>query len=173
MDNEVKGTGNSINFKYRMHDPRIGRFFAVDPLAKKYPYNSPYAFSENRVLDCTELEGLEKIEVYANMVVSWTETKIQVIDGVEQEVKVSQYMRLNVHATYDVNDGSDKIHYAASSASVDVSVIGTFDIESKEMDYELSFDEALEEGFDQKFYEGSKFHIPDLLASSVVKKSCK
>ena len=61
MDNEVKGTGNSINFKYRMHDPRIGRFFAVDPLAKKYPYNSPYAFSENRLIDGVELEGLEYV----------------------------------------------------------------------------------------------------------------
>jgi hypothetical protein len=42
-----------------MHDPRIGRFFAVDPLAAKYAYNSPYAFSENRVIDGVELEGLE------------------------------------------------------------------------------------------------------------------
>ena len=42
-----------------MHDPRVGRFFAVDPLFRKYPHNSPYAFSENRVIDCVELEGLE------------------------------------------------------------------------------------------------------------------
>ncbi len=42
-----------------MHDPRIGRFFAVDPLAPKYPHNSPYAFSENRLIDGVELEGLE------------------------------------------------------------------------------------------------------------------
>ena len=41
-----------------MHDPRVGRFFAVDPLAGKYPWNSPYAFSENRVIDGVELEGL-------------------------------------------------------------------------------------------------------------------
>jgi RHS repeat-associated protein len=59
MDNEIKGVGNSINYKYRMHDPRLGRFFAVDPLAPKYPHNSPYAFSENRVIDAVELEGLE------------------------------------------------------------------------------------------------------------------
>lgn len=58
-DNEIKGEGNSVNYKYRMHDPRIGRFFAIDPLAPKYPHNSPYAFSENRLLDGVELEGLE------------------------------------------------------------------------------------------------------------------
>ncbi|OEJ99382.1 hypothetical protein A8C32_09485 [Flavivirga aquatica] len=42
-----------------MHDPRVGRFFAVDPLAPEYPHNSPYAFSENRVIDRIEREGLE------------------------------------------------------------------------------------------------------------------
>ena len=62
-DDEVKGEGNSLNYKYRMHDPRIGRFFAVDPLASKYPHNSPYAFSENRVIDGIELEGLEVVAV--------------------------------------------------------------------------------------------------------------
>ncbi|MGB1219226.1 MAG: RHS repeat-associated core domain-containing protein [Flavobacteriales bacterium] len=59
QDNEIKGEGNSVNYKYRMHDPRLGRFFAVDPLAPEYPHNSPYAFSENRVIDGVELEGLE------------------------------------------------------------------------------------------------------------------
>lgn len=59
-DDEVKGKGNSVNYKYRMHDPRLGSFFAVDPLAPKYPHNSPYAFSENEVIAFVELEGLEK-----------------------------------------------------------------------------------------------------------------
>ena len=59
MDNEVKGTGNSINYKFRMHDPRVGRFFAVDPLIKDYPFYSSYAFSGNRVIDSREIEGLE------------------------------------------------------------------------------------------------------------------
>jgi RHS repeat-associated protein len=62
-DDEIKGEGNSVNYKYRMHDPRVGRFFAVDPLASKYPWNSVYAFSENRVLDAIELEGLEAIRI--------------------------------------------------------------------------------------------------------------
>ena len=59
MDNEVKGEGNSVNYKFRMHDPRVGRFFATDPLEAKYPWNSPYAFSENSLIRYVELEGLE------------------------------------------------------------------------------------------------------------------
>ncbi len=60
----MKGAGNSVNFEYRMHDPRIGRFFARDPLASKYPWNSPYAFSGNRVIDAVELEGLEPVFIH-------------------------------------------------------------------------------------------------------------
>ncbi len=50
-----------------MHDPRIGRLFAVDPLERKYSYNSPYAFSENRVIDAIELEGLESYLISARI----------------------------------------------------------------------------------------------------------
>lgn len=63
-DDEVKGIdGGSLNYEYRMHDPRVGRFFAIDPLAHEFPWNSPYAFSENRVIDGLELEGREVVEV--------------------------------------------------------------------------------------------------------------
>lgn len=58
-DDEIKGIGNSLNFEYRMHDPRVGRFFAIDPLARQYPFWTPYAFSGNQVVHMVELEGLE------------------------------------------------------------------------------------------------------------------
>jgi RHS repeat-associated protein len=64
-DDEIKGEGNSINYKYRMHDPRVGRFFAVDPLTGKYPYYSPYQFSGNKVISAMELEGLEEVSMHA------------------------------------------------------------------------------------------------------------
>ena len=55
-DDELKGEGNSLNYTFRMHDPRVGRFFAVDPLARDYPWNSPYAFSENDPINFVDLE---------------------------------------------------------------------------------------------------------------------
>jgi RHS repeat-associated protein len=59
---------NWIPFKWRNHDPQIGRFINIDPLADDYRYNTPYAFSENRVIDGRELEGLEYVSIhhYAN-----------------------------------------------------------------------------------------------------------
>jgi len=62
-DDELKGEGNSINFKFRMHDPRVGRFFTVDPLTGKYPHYTPYSFSGNKVIHAIELEGLEEQEL--------------------------------------------------------------------------------------------------------------
>lgn len=61
-DDELKGEGNSLNYTFRMHDPRVGRFLSLDPLSSSYPHNSPYAFAENRVIDGTELEGLEFLD---------------------------------------------------------------------------------------------------------------
>jgi RHS repeat-associated protein len=50
-------------FKYRMDDPEIGRFWQVDPLANDYVHNSTYAFSENHVTTDIELEGLERVSI--------------------------------------------------------------------------------------------------------------
>ena len=58
------GSGLEIyEFKYRFDDPQIGRFWSIDPLANEYVYNSPYAFSEDKVTGHVELEGLEAVEV--------------------------------------------------------------------------------------------------------------
>jgi RHS repeat-associated protein len=76
----------AVSYKYRIEDPRLGRFFSVDPLAPKYAYNSSYAFSENRVVDSIELEGLERIGVFGTTnghnhviikVVNWQEISQQ------------------------------------------------------------------------------------------------
>lgn len=58
-DNEISGNGNSYAFKYRMNDTRLNRFWSVDPISGKYPWNSSYAFGENRLIDGIELEGKE------------------------------------------------------------------------------------------------------------------
>ena len=62
-DDEIKGNGASLNYEYRMHDPRLGRFLSVDPLSSSYPFYSPYAFSGNRVIDSREIEGLEPFQI--------------------------------------------------------------------------------------------------------------
>ena len=46
-DDEVKGEGNSVNYKYRMLDPRLGRWMSRDPIAGSYPSMSPYCYVGN------------------------------------------------------------------------------------------------------------------------------
>ncbi len=66
QDNAISGLGNLISFRYRADDSRIGRFWSIDPLSDKYPWNSPFAFSENRTIDGIELEGLEVVLLGVN-----------------------------------------------------------------------------------------------------------
>ncbi|MBC7946551.1 MAG: hypothetical protein H7Y42_01635, partial [Chitinophagaceae bacterium] len=50
---------NLYQFKYRNHDPQIGRFVEIDPLADDYEHNGTYNYAENRPIDGIDLEGLE------------------------------------------------------------------------------------------------------------------
>ncbi len=62
---ELQETG-FYSFKWRNYMPDVGRFFNVDPLSEKYAYQSHYNFSENRVIDARELEGLEAVMINKN-----------------------------------------------------------------------------------------------------------
>jgi RHS repeat-associated protein len=59
-DNEVKGVGNSQDYGLRIYDTRLGKFLSVDPLSASYPWNSTYAFAENDVIRCGDLDGGER-----------------------------------------------------------------------------------------------------------------
>ncbi|MCX6324022.1 MAG: hypothetical protein NTZ41_07465, partial [Sphingobacteriales bacterium] len=51
------------DYGLRIYDNRLGKFLSVDPLSKEYPWNSTYAFAENDVIRCIDLEGGEKKEI--------------------------------------------------------------------------------------------------------------
>jgi len=60
---EINGEGAVYDYGFRIYDSRLGRFLSVDPLSKEYPWNSSYAFAENDVIRCIDLEGCEKFLV--------------------------------------------------------------------------------------------------------------
>lgn len=88
-----------------MHDPRIGRFFAVDPLAADYPYNSPYAFSENNVIAFVELEGLEKAQAIEPL--ESFKAKLSKAESVEFILYVDQP---GIGGDRDIHEGFDAGH---------------------------------------------------------------
>jgi RHS repeat-associated protein len=101
-DDQIKGDGNSVNYSFRMHDPRLGRFFAVDPLASKYPHNSTYAFSENDVICHVELEGLEKAPSGSNSSSTATggssagDGPVRTLDPVKIKPKIPRLVRKEI-----------------------------------------------------------------------------
>ncbi len=52
-----------VSFTFRIYSAQLGRFLSCDPIGRNYPHNSYYAFAENRVIQCKDLEGLEKYSV--------------------------------------------------------------------------------------------------------------
>jgi RHS repeat-associated protein len=58
-DNEIMGEGNFQDYGMRMYNPRIGRFFNVDPLTTKYPMLTPFQFASNSPIAGIDLDGLE------------------------------------------------------------------------------------------------------------------
>ncbi|MFC4230257.1 RHS repeat domain-containing protein [Parasediminibacterium paludis] len=56
-------TEGGQDYGMRIYDSRIGKFLSVDPLTKSYPYLTPFAFAENDVISCIDLDGLEKYRI--------------------------------------------------------------------------------------------------------------
>ena len=70
------------DYGFRIYNPSLGKFLSVDPLTKEYPWNSTYAFAENDVIRCIDLEGAEKSQQTV-VIDGNTGTAIQVSDITE------------------------------------------------------------------------------------------
>ena len=60
-DNDVKGEGNSLDFGGRIYDPRVSRWLSVDPLANKFPNESPYIYAGNNSIFFIDPDGEARI----------------------------------------------------------------------------------------------------------------
>ncbi|MBS1624348.1 MAG: hypothetical protein JST83_10035 [Bacteroidetes bacterium] len=63
-DNDFKGEGNSLDFGARIYDPRIGKFFSLDPESKKYMFLSPYNFAANSPIWLIDYQGKGPVIAY-------------------------------------------------------------------------------------------------------------
>lgn len=63
-DNEVKGTGNQLDFGARIYDPRIGRFLSIDPYSNRFVFQTPYLFASNNPLLNIDQDGNYSVAVH-------------------------------------------------------------------------------------------------------------
>lgn len=56
-DNELKGAGNSVDYGARFYDPRLGKWWSVDPMRQIYGAVSPYHFGGNNPVNILDADG--------------------------------------------------------------------------------------------------------------------
>lgn len=89
-DNEVKGTGNQVDFGARIHDPRLGRFLSIDPLAKQFPSESNYSFAGNSPISLVDDLGKKKTYYITKIAVDGSKTTLVVVNKYEVKQIVTQ-----------------------------------------------------------------------------------
>ncbi len=116
QEKETEINESVVRFEFRQYDTRLGRFFSIDPLTKKYPELTPYQFASNTPIWATDLEGLEAnyTSIPTNQpfggetVPAGTKTSIY---GPRSDV----YLEEN-----NLLEGSSKVSSVGKSASVDI-----------------------------------------------------
>jgi RHS repeat-associated protein len=63
-DNEVKGTGNSLDYGARVYDPRVGRFLSMDALHAKHADMTPYHNATNNPVNRVDQDGNDDIHFH-------------------------------------------------------------------------------------------------------------
>jgi RHS repeat-associated protein len=102
-DNEVKGTGSSLSYQYRIYDSRLGKFISVDPLVASYPWNSSFAFAENMVIDGVDLEGGEYLNANYKLITKQGKTTVYLTHSWFNEKQHNEHGKLGMGVTYNIS----------------------------------------------------------------------
>jgi hypothetical protein len=94
------GEGNFQDYGMRMYNPRIGRFFAIDPLTKYYPDLTPYQFASNSPIWAIDLDGLEAklaISCSGGANTHYSSSDINAFDYRATKLQKSGFDKVSVH----------------------------------------------------------------------------
>jgi RHS repeat-associated protein len=93
-DNELKGSGNSLDYGARFYDPRLGKWFSADPLRQLYAALSPYHFGANDPVNIMDADGNILRDKDGNIIATdngkTTERTLRTVSGVSYVVKYKE-----------------------------------------------------------------------------------
>lgn len=108
----------------KIHAQTTSRFLSIDPLARSFPWNSPYSYAENRPIDGIDLDGKEwsKTTTYDPMNNQFNvqyKVKIQIIDATkcaytaQEKQDIAAGIQAQFKTTYTQFDKDKNINYTA------------------------------------------------------------
>lgn len=65
---DIYGNDNAVDFGARLYDNRLGRWFSVDQLYKKYSWINPYAYNFNNPISYIDKDGQEPTRVLSGTI---------------------------------------------------------------------------------------------------------
>lgn len=86
----------------RLENTVAQRFLSVDPLAKSYPWNSPYSYAENDVIRSIDVDGLEKLVVITSKDKFGRTTSMEITGIRDKELKKAVDVNLKFANKQDV-----------------------------------------------------------------------
>lgn len=126
-DDEVKGSGNSIDLGARIQDPRLGRFLSVDPLQTKYASKTPYHFCSDNPTNRIDGNGKDDF-IFHTLIYATTyqingETKITTrkVNSVEviKTNTANTYTAHNVVVTEDLTNSTTTVSESSKNVRGD------------------------------------------------------
>jgi RHS repeat-associated protein len=119
MDDEIKGAGNSLNYTFRMHDPRVGRFNQIDPKSNAFGFNSPYNFVANSPIMFIDKNGEYPWPVYVRSFISTPTVGGGLFRGDGRGPSTLTSTSVTSRVTMKMNYDADKQEIIGSSAYCD------------------------------------------------------
>jgi RHS repeat-associated protein len=94
VDEVTGNSGDTYDYGARVYDARLGRFLSRDPLAKSYPFYSPYQFAANTPIMAIDLDGREVLIKISDIPNGTTQLRVigsESVSGAPQAITVNTY----------------------------------------------------------------------------------
>lgn len=131
-DDEMKGSGNSLDFGARIFDPRLGMWLSVDPLQAKYPSLSPYNFVANSPLLFVDPDGRE----------------INVSSSKQENGRTLLSISFSAEIVNTSNKSISSENLTSIKNQIQTQIVESFAGEYDDFDVEISFDIQERKSFD-------------------------